>query len=302
MRGMGGLQRAVSDAKRPGPTVANGLPPRPGSYTMQAVLLFRAVLSSVFVAIVTIVGALLALAVRLFDASSDRVLDLARLWSRSILGFSGIQVTVDWRTDLQPGQPYVFMANHLSTVDIWALFVALPLPLRMIAKKQLGAIPIFGWGMRAGRFIFIDRTNAVAARRSIDEAKRRIRGGESVLLFPEGTRSRDGRLGPFKKGGFHLAIDAGVPIIPLALSGTRQSMPPGSLLLRPGQVRVSVGAPIATEGMTGGDRNQLLERVRQVIAGMLDEHQAGDGGSPHVPSPRAAGKKKRGTGGTGGTG
>jgi 1-acyl-sn-glycerol-3-phosphate acyltransferase len=139
----------------------------------------------------------------------------------------------------------------------------------MIAKKQLGSIPLFGWAMRAGRFIFIDRQNATSARRTIDVATQRIREGASVLLFPEGTRSRDGQLQPFKKGGFHLAIDAGAPIVPVALRGTRELMPRGALGLKPGQVSVIIGEPISTEGLSGDDRNALLDRVHKEIAALL---------------------------------
>jgi len=236
-------------------------------------VLVRAALSSVFVVIATLCGASMAFVCRVFDRSGDRVLDLARWWSRAVLGFAGIKVSVEWRGQLEPGKPYVFMANHLSAVDIWALFVALPVRVRMIAKKQLGRIPIFGWAMWAGRFIFIHRANALAARRSIDEAGRRIRGGDCVLLFPEGTRSRTGEMGPFKKGGFHLAISAGVPIVPVALSGTREAMPAGSLLLRPGRVHVVIGAPVPTAGLTDGDRNRLLEEVRAQVVAMLADQQ-----------------------------
>jgi 1-acyl-sn-glycerol-3-phosphate acyltransferase len=229
----------------------------------------RTVLNSALVAVATIVGAIAALISRLFDHSGDTVILLARWWSRLICWLSGVKIDVQGHTQLERGRPYVFMANHLSTVDIWALFVALPVPVRMIAKKQLAAIPLFGWGMWAGRFIFIDRHNAAAARRTIDHAAQRIREGTSVLLFPEGTRSRDGQLQPFKKGGFHLAMDAGAPIVPVALRGTRELMPRGSLRLKPGRVSVIIGEPISTEGLDSDDRNALLERVRDQIAAMI---------------------------------
>jgi 1-acyl-sn-glycerol-3-phosphate acyltransferase len=229
----------------------------------------RAVFSTVFIAVFTLVGSFWAFVLRALDPTGDRVVGLAQFWSRAVLRVAGVRVEATWHTDLDPRQPYVFMANHLSTVDIWALFVVLPFKLRMIAKKQLGRIPIFGWAMRAGRFIFIDRTNAVAARRSIDVAKERIRNGQSVLLFPEGTRSRDGTLGPFKKGGIHLAIDAGVPIVPIAISGSREAMPRGSLLLRSGVVRITIGRPIPTAGHGEGERNALLAKVREDVAALL---------------------------------
>jgi 1-acyl-sn-glycerol-3-phosphate acyltransferase len=206
---------------------------------------------------------------RVFDGSGDGTMRAARQWSRLITRFAGVRVEVVEQSALTPGQAYVFMSNHMSSLDIWSLFVALPVPVRMLAKKQLAKIPLFGWAMWAGRFIFIDRQNAAAARRSMIEAARRIRGGQPVLLFPEGTRSRDGHMGPFKKGGFRLAIEAGVPIVPVALHGTRAAMPAGSLLLRSGHVRVAIGEPIPTAGLAGEDRDQLLEQVREKIAAML---------------------------------
>ncbi len=254
---------------------------------MRFLILARAVVSTLFVVVATIVGATVALVIRVFDRTSDRVIDLARLWSRAVLGFAGVKVVVQGPARLSRNQTYVFMANHLSAVDIWALYVALPVRVRMIAKKQLASIPLFGWAMQAGRFIFVDRGNAVAARRSIEEAKRRIRGGHSVLIFPEGTRSRDGRLGAFKKGGFHLAIDSGVPIVPVALVGTRESMPRGSLLLRPGRVRITFGEPIATSGLTESDRHALLERVRNTLGAML----AAEGAPVLREPPRDGGQR-----------
>jgi 1-acyl-sn-glycerol-3-phosphate acyltransferase len=248
---------------------------------MQVVNTIRAFFSSIFVVPATILGATSALVVRLFDKTGDRVIDLARLWSRAVLAFAGVKVTVEWRGQLLKNQAYVFMANHLSTVDIWALYVALPVRVRMIAKKQLAGIPLFGWAMWAGRFIFVDRANAIAARRSIEEAKRRIQGGDSVLIFPEGTRSRDGKLGPFKKGGFHLAIDSGVSVVPIALHGTRALMPRSSLLLRPGTVHITFGEPVPTTGLTDADRHALLERVRTTIGKMLDPGAA----PPGPPAP-----------------
>ncbi len=212
------------------------------------------------------------------DPTGDWVLDLARWWSGWITRFAGVRIIVDNRANLDANQPYVFMANHASTIDIWALFLAIPRRVRMIAKKQLARIPLFGWVMWAGRFIFIDRQNAAAARRSIEEAGRRIRGGVSVLIFPEGTRTRDGQLGPFKKGGFHLAMDAGVPIVPVALRGTRALMPRGSLRVMSGEVFVTIGVPIPTSGLTIDDRPALIERVRDAIAAMAAE--------PGAPIPR----------------
>ncbi|HEY4184640.1 MAG TPA: lysophospholipid acyltransferase family protein [Polyangia bacterium] len=227
--------------------------------------LVRSALHLVFLVLVTTLGATLAILSFPFDRSGNAVLHLARWWSRILLWTAGVRLTVRIEGKLDPRQPYVFMANHLSTVDIWALFIAIPVGIRFIAKKQLGQIPLFGWAMAAGRFIFIDRKNPVAARRSIDLACARIRAGSSVAIFPEGTRSRDGFLAPFKKGGFHLAVTAGVPVVPVAIHGAGDVMAPGRLLVRPGPVVITIGAPIDTAGMGPSDRNALADRVRGEI-------------------------------------
>lgn len=236
--------------------------------------MIRAVISLVSFVLVTITAATLATLSGLIDRSGDTVLRLGRIWSRVILGVPGVKLQVVQRAPLDPRRPYIVMANHASMVDIWAMFVAVPVPFRFIAKKQLGAIPLFGWAMRAGRFIFIDRQNAASARRSIEEAARRIKSGQSVVIFPEGTRTRDGRLNPFKKGGFHLALDSGADIVPVAIHGSRAVMPRGSALIRSGTVRLEIGAPIATAGLAHGDREALVARVRAEIAQMLGEPPA----------------------------
>ena len=233
--------------------------------------MIRALLSTVSFVTATIAGSLSALVLGVIDRSGDSVLALARLWSRVILGVPGVKVEVKMHAPLQPGRPYVFMPNHSSMVDIWAVFVAIPATFRFIAKKQLSRIPLFGWAMSAGRFIFIDRQNAASARRTVAEASRRIRSGQSVVIFPEGTRTRDGRLLPFKKGGFHLAMDSGVDIVPVAIKGSREIMPRGAALIRAGTVTVEVGEPIPTAGLTNGDREALIAKVRARVAEMLGE-------------------------------
>jgi 1-acyl-sn-glycerol-3-phosphate acyltransferase len=235
----------------------------------------RALLASVSFVLATILGSVLALLFGAADRSGDAVLALARLWSRVILGVPGVRVQVSSRVPLDLARPYVFIANHASMIDIWAVFIAVPASFRFIAKKQLSFIPLFGWAMSAGRFIFIDRQNPLAARRSIDEAARRIRAGQSVVVFPEGTRTRDGRLGPFKKGGFRLAIDSGAAIVPIAIKGSRELMPRGAALIRSGTVTVDIGEPMPTAGLKTEDRNKLIDAVHARIAEMLGEAPVG---------------------------
>jgi 1-acyl-sn-glycerol-3-phosphate acyltransferase len=194
--------------------------------------MIRSTIALVTFVVETIVLASVAVMSGLFDRSGETVFRIARFWSRLVLGVPGVRVKVEQHTPLDPTRPYIFMCNHASMIDIWAGFVGVPASFRFIAKKQLARIPLFGWAMWAGRFIFIDRQNAVAARRSIEEAARRIKSGQSVLIYPEGTRTRDGRLMSFKKGGFHLAIDSGADIVPMAIEGSRALMPRGAMFIQ----------------------------------------------------------------------
>jgi 1-acyl-sn-glycerol-3-phosphate acyltransferase len=219
----------------------------------------------------TLTGSVLALLSSLFDRTGDLVLALARVWSRIVLAVPGVKLEVIAHAHLDPKRPYVFMANHASMVDIWAIFVGIPVSFRFIAKSQLAEIPIFGRAMRVGRFIFIDRQNATSARRSIDEATRRIKSGQSVVIFPEGTRTRDGRVAPFKKGGFHLAMNSGADIVPVAVRGTRAVMPHGAILIRAGKVTLEMAEPIPTADIAQADRDALVARVRDSIIAMLGE-------------------------------
>jgi 1-acyl-sn-glycerol-3-phosphate acyltransferase len=245
--------------------------------------MIRALVALVTFLVETIVLAAVSVSTGPFDRTGETVFRIARFWSRLVLGIPGVRVKVEQRAPLDPNRPYVFMCNHASMIDIWAVFVALPISFRFIAKKQLSYIPLFGWAMGAGRFIFIDRQNAVAARRTIEEAARRIKAGQSVVIYPEGTRTRDGRLGSFKKGGFHLAIDSGAAIVPMAIEGTRALMPAGSMLIRAGEVRLQIGEPIPTAGLRPSDRERLVREVRERIASMLGEPPAAP--APEKPAP-----------------
>ena len=242
--------------------------------------MIRALCNVLVFTVVTIVLAIFAIASGLWDRSGDTVVKTAQLWSRVVLGAAGVKVVIRRAAPLPAGRPYIFMCNHLSAADIWSLFVAIPFPVRFIAKKQLAKLPFVGWAMRIGRFIFIDRQNASAARRSIEEAARRIHEGASVMIFPEGTRSRDGKLAAFKKGGFHLAIDSGADIVPVGIRGTREVMPKGSMLIRGGEVTIEMAAPIATAGLSEAERPLLAERVRNIVLSMT--------GQPDATAPAAS--------------
>lgn len=192
----------------------------------------------------------------------DRIM---RNWSRLLLRANGVSVRAEGLERLDPAQPYVFVANHTSIVDIWALLVAIPHSFRYVAKKELERVPVFGRAMMSAGNIFIDRGNLASSFASYDEAAVRIRKGLSAMVFAEGTRSRDGRLLPFKKGPFILAIRAGVPLVPLYIDGAHERTPKGALNVRPGAVVVRVGEPIETPGLTYDDRTRLSDEARAAM-------------------------------------
>lgn len=171
-------------------------------------------------------------------------------------------------------QPVIFMSNHESQLDPPVLVAALPLPAVYIAKKELKYMPFVGWAAWVAGVIFIDRGDRERALRSIKDAAQQIRGGKNVVIFPEGTRSLNGEMLHFKKGGFALAIDAGVPIVPMATVGGHQVLPPGRVRLQPGRYIVAVGESV--EPAAFPDREALMGEVRRRIEALVIEARALD--------------------------
>lgn len=191
----------------------------------------------------------------------------ARLWARVGLLLAGVRLSVSGQEHLPRDRAVIFMPNHQSNVDILALFAGLPVQFRWLAKQELFRIPLFGLAMRRTGYIPVDRSDRRAAIASMALAAERIAGGASVILFPEGTRSPDGNLLPFKKGGFMLALQAQVPIVPVALQGSRQVLAKNSWRLRPGRVSVQIFPAVETAGLKTADRECLMEAVRRPLAG-----------------------------------
>lgn len=191
-------------------------------------------------------------------------------WARKFWGAGLVWVT---RSTLvrhpgftpEPDQPYIFVMNHQSLFDIVAAFVAIPVNIRFIAKKILKSIPFLGWYMSVTGMVFIDRKNRDKAVKSLDEACKKIRAGVSILVYPEGTRSKDGFIMPFKKGPFVMAIQAGVPIVPVAIDGCFRLLERDSMRIRPCTLNIVLGEPIPTAGLGHEDRDALLHRVRNAI-------------------------------------
>jgi 1-acyl-sn-glycerol-3-phosphate acyltransferase len=190
-----------------------------------------------------------------------------RIWSSSVLGASLVRVEVRYAPELDPAKSYVFLANHQSLFDIPVLIATSPGQIRMVAKRSLFQIPLFGWALKAGGFISVDRADRSTATQSFSSAFARLRAGTSVLLFPEGTRSLDDTLLPFQRGGFLLAMKSGLPIVPVGIRGSRAVQRRGSFAIHPGTIAVTYGAPIDPAAYGLRRKRELIAEVRRRIAG-----------------------------------
>ena len=213
----------------------------------------------------TIVLSVLAYLTFPFDRKGWIVHRYARAWAWLIVKSCGVTVTLSGLDRIEKGRPQVFMANHQGAFDIFSLLAYLPVDFKWVAREEIFGIPILGWAMKAAGYISIDRKGRKKAVASLERAVSRIRDGTSVLVFPEGTRSPDGRIHAFKKGGFTLAVKARVPIVPVSIWGSRDVLPRSSLRVRPGRIGIRVGQAIPTEGRTLADRSDLMEAVRRTI-------------------------------------
>jgi len=194
---------------------------------------------------------------------------LSHVGVRLSLATSGITFDVNGREHLPRDRTAVFCANHTSNIDAPLLFHVLHPRLHMLYKAEFGKMPILGLGAPLAGFVAVERHNPEQSQHAVDQAALAVAAGHSFLVFPEGTRSRTGELLPFKKGGFIMAIKAQAPVVPVAISGGRAAMVKGSRLIRPVFVRVSIGEPIDTTGMTLEDRDRLIAMARAQIEAML---------------------------------
>jgi 1-acyl-sn-glycerol-3-phosphate acyltransferase len=204
----------------------------------------------------------------------------ARAWSWLILATTGVDVSITGLEKLNPKQTYVFASNHQSIYDIPVLFTALPYQLRIIAKQSLGSFPVLGWHLQRTGHLLVDRSQS-APQRVFRWANELTSKGLSLLIFPEGTRSRDGRVGPFKGGPFYPAVQAGLPIVPISVIGSRHVMKKGQLTTKPGSVRVVVHDPIRTFAAAEPDMREvraLASRVREIVRPAVEEEARTESG------------------------
>ena len=201
---------------------------------------------------------------------SSSVQGLAAWWARSICFVGGVSVSVTGTKNLDSGKPYIFAANHQSQFDILTLQGFLGLDFRWLAKKELFQVPIWGPAMRRAGYIPIDRSHGRKALKSLDEAAKKIAAGTSVIIFPEGTRSKDGKLHDFKAGAMVLAIKSGVDIVPVAIKGTYEILPKGKLLMNSGNVSIQVGIPIPTKNYKSKDKHTLAKILQEDVTEIFD--------------------------------
>lgn len=201
----------------------------------------------------------------LMSSTGNLAFSISKLWAFFLLLMTNVHPRIINRDKIKPGQSYIIVSNHQSEYDILALVTTLRTQFRWIIKQELRKIPLFGYALYVARNIFIDRSNHAQAIKTIHEGVDRLPPGVSVMFFAEGTRSPDGRIQEFKKGGFTMAVEKGLPILPVTVNGSRKVLPKKSLCFTPGPIEVVVGDPIETTGYTHEDLPELMRRTRQVI-------------------------------------
>ena len=221
-------------------------------------------LQALFAIAITVAGFPVAMLLRLAGANLPLRM-AAWYWSPLLFLGAGVRLRVEGAERVDWSRPQVLVANHASMIDIPALFRAVPVPLRFVLKREMARVPVVGWYARWMGMAFIDRGNARDAKRRLDDVARQLRDAATFAAFPEGTRSKDGTIGAFKAGALQLAIEAGVPVLPVAIEGAGSVLPPSGFSVRPGQIVVRFGDPIETTGMAPQDRNALARQARDAV-------------------------------------
>jgi len=186
------------------------------------------------------------------------------IWSPVLLFVSGIRVKISGKEHIDTSKTYIYVANHESLYDIPALFNKLPVFVSFLAKKELKKVPFMGWAMMASGYIFIDRSNREKAKESLQKAGEEIKSGKNAIIFPEGTRTKTGKMGLFKRGAFLLSKETGIEIIPISIKGARECLASGSYKIRPGKIQINIGSPISPNNYENITVEEFANVVREV--------------------------------------
>ena len=234
----------------------------------------RSALVWIGIAVSTVLFGVPAIAAAFVPPRGDWFLRFARGWARTILTFSGVRVRVLHAERLAAGGGFVVASNHQSFADILVLLARLPLPVRFLAKRSIFRVPVLGWSIAAAGFVPVDRGDRARSVATVEAALDLLKAGRSLVIFPEETRTRTGELLPFKSGAALLALRSGFPLLPVGIAGTRRVLPPGTLMMAPGRVGLSIGEPIAVAGRSARDRDEVTRQARQAIADLREEAAA----------------------------
>jgi 1-acyl-sn-glycerol-3-phosphate acyltransferase len=223
------------------------------------------------IVLATILFASVSLVCSIYDPGKRRQAVIARAWARVLLWVSGVTVKVEGLEKISPDGSYVFVSNHLSYMDTPVVLANIPVQFRFLAKRGLFQIPFLGWHLARAGHIRVPREDARAAVKTMGIAAQLIReAGISLIIFPEGGRSRTGDLRPFKEGAAFIAVRAGVPLVPMCLKGTREILPFGSGHIQSGTVIMRIGDPISTAGVSDRDRARITAELRSRIVELLE--------------------------------
>jgi 1-acyl-sn-glycerol-3-phosphate acyltransferase len=205
-----------------------------------------------------------------FDINGKLSHYVGRVWSLLNVLLSGTRMEIQGKNKIEKGRPYIVMSNHQSLFDVWALIGMLPLQIRWIVKSEIRKVPIFGYTLDRMGHVYIDRKRRQDAYLSLNTAVRKIEKGASLVIFPEGTRSVDGRLLKFRYGGAIMALKSGAPILPVTINGGRFVLPKNTLSLRPGRIQIIIGDKIDTRRFDTKSKNELMATVKSAIEENLD--------------------------------
>ena len=236
--------------------------------------MIRFICLNIFIFFHSLVFCVWSILLSLFDRSGKLGhLYCAVPWAKVILWVCGVKGEVKGLENVDSEVPRVYVTNHQSYFDIFALFACLPANFRFILKKELIRIPLFGFAMRLAGHVPLDRMDHRAAVKSMNEAAKKLERGTSMLIFPEGTRSEDGKLQPFKNGGFRLALKGGFDIVPVAIINSRHIVPKGSLGINKGTFGLNVGKPISVKDYSKKDVDRLMKVVRDAIMSLMGDEE-----------------------------
>lgn len=266
----------------PGPLDCRGTPHNAQEKKVRSfTLLPRIALTALVLAIWTPVIATIIVVFRIFTSDGGPAYRLARHWTRTVSRSMGLTFSLQGEKHVAPGTSYIVTPNHQGNADILALYGVLPLRFRWVVKKSLIGIPFFGWALHCTGAISIDRSDRESSIKKLQEGTSKLSGGWSLLIYPEGTRGKDPHLQPFKKGAFMMAVQTGIPILPVVCNGAFRILPKKTIAFRKGgHITVTIGNPITTQGLTVQDVPALMEKTRAEMLKLLDPDYDPYGGRP----------------------